>query len=276
MIGGLRLPEIVQMMMPGFLGLLMWNRGKLVTLDPQVFIYFGVFFVHLLFSWTHNDYCDYELDRLNPRKTQVRTKRELGILCLLFLSVSFAMVLVLPGPFTLVMFAANGVWIAYSMRLKRVTPFPQLVHLSLGALYFCNSFLFFEPDHSYLPSQLVGATAFFSLLFLSANLANELIDSDSDSAAKVRTLVNRLGKKAGKNLVLGVQLLAFLLLAVLGPNLPVRAIAGASILAIGYLGFRRSDSEDQRNFIRFRMNYRYVLGATAIIWAASLAIPGSA
>lgn len=181
-----------------------------------------------------NDLADLELDRDTKRQKPLisglisaTVARGLLLLALL-LAASGAATFGLAS-FTLVVLG-TGIGIAYDFLLKRtaLSWLPYLLALPLAPIWVWTALDRFTPLLFWL--YPLGAT-----LFLALHLANALADFSGDTAAGVRGIVQRLGRRRAIGLLWGAALLPMALATGLGLLLPYRWERFGPTLALALL-----------------------------------------
>jgi len=263
----LRLYECLQLMMFGAVGLIShYPLSFLIRIET--FLYFLVFFTHLLFIYSFNDLCDLDIDLLNPRKRQVAAKNPkiLRILVWMFLIVSTTLSLYLSATLFLIFLVLNLIGVIYSKLNNRILagiPFGQLFHFIPGFLYFYLGIIYYRGE--IYPPELIAACS-FGCVYAAGGLLNEVIDLEYDRDYGLKTTAIMLGAKPAYIIVVYMQALA-----ILGLNLFLPNIFLLFVSAVGGLFHYRLIKDVKYSFdqqdamIRFRRQSRIYFGVIILI-----------
>jgi len=265
----LRLFESVQILIPGLYGML--AEGALPAATRMV-VYLLAYASHVLSVYSYNDYCDQDADSRNPRKRAEATKsrRWLGNQTLLLVAVFVVSASFLPVPVGALLLANQVLCMAYSapaIRLKARPLGSEVAHFFAGFSYFVTGVV--------MAGGTVGAhwmgALLFGVLYLSGGTFNEIMDRDADAAAGLRHLVVRAGRRFGLALVVALHAVAFVLVALLEPSLPVLVATVAGALGYGH-ALRRATGEaaTPQALLGFRRRYRLVFAGLLLVLGATM------
>ncbi len=222
-------------------------------------------FLHIVAAYFINDYADYELDGLNPRKKH-RMKPSVALSSfILVTAASFIAAAQVSWTFFLIIFILNLVSYIYSappFRLKEKPGFSLLIHCFMGGAYILTPFIVAGASYS---SEIAILAALFGLILGSGSLANEYLDADADREGGLITL-GQVVKQSGLMwpfYVLHVSALGLLMTYYFLQNKPL-AITVCIFALVGYqllfLSFIK-----RKQFSFFRSCYRYLFSFCLIV-----------
>jgi 4-hydroxybenzoate polyprenyltransferase len=265
----LRLYESGQILAPGFFGLLTQQR-----LPPwPLLLAFGIAYAsHLLSVYSYNDYCDWEGDFLNPRKTERKATRKewLKGQTLILTAIFLAAVSFLPAGAAALLLSSQAVCMAYSyprVRLKGILLGSEAAHFTVGCCYFMAGVM--VAGGSPAPHVLGGLL--FGLLYVSGGTFNEIMDSEYDRKTHHRHLVVLAGRGPVLRFVIVVHAVAIVLVALYDPTPAV--LAACALAAATYAAAARDLStlaSDPQVLLRFRRRYRVIFVVLLLILSVSV------
>ena len=254
----LRLFECTQMLVPGVTGVVL-RYGIHESIRTDVLLFVLASFFHLLFAYTHNDACDFDLDLRNPRKrgTSRKAQETLYRLSGVFLILSFVFLAFLPFRIFLLFLCCNVLCFAYSryhLRVEYYIPFGQIAHFLCGAGYFISGVTLFDPT---VTLRLAFGALFFGLAYMAGGLFNEVIDYRTDKDAGLRTFPVVVDRGLTLRLIPLTQLVALVCLIVLYSSLFTRCfvVFCGCIYVVYLLDWARS-GWDEEKLSAFRVWYR--------------------
>lgn len=217
-----------------------------------------------LFLYAYNDDCDFERDRLNPRKrsSAVRSRGTMKTLTAALFLLSSVLISLLPARAAALAWGTQALGIAYShprISLRTRIPSAQIVHFAVGAAYFSIGRM--AAGGSWGRGD-IAASAYFGLLYMSGGLNNEILDLESDRGSGMKSLALALGPAHALRWAAAAQILAILILAAAwgGRGGPIASALGliaygASIRRCIVPVFSAANAEG------FRTRYRLLFGA---------------
>ena len=268
----LRIYECLQLLAPGIVGILSCHSAQ-VLLDPLMLPYLAAYLLHLLFTYTYNDYTELSLDRANPRKRGVSgpSHKALGRVSAASFAGCLAAMLLLPAAEILLfaIFQAAGVLYSHPrLHWKARAPHGEALHALTGGGYFLSGCWLHGVQWS--ETALWGALA-FAAIYTSGSCIGQLRDRLADERAGLRTLAVVAGPRTTLWLGLGLQISGLAALAALAAH-PVASglLAGALVVyALWLVAWFRRRSEGGVGPV-FQRTYRVVF---ALAVAAAI-LPG--
>jgi len=273
---GLRLFECLQLLAPGLAGLVCGSSIAALR-DPLAIVYLAALFLHLLFTYTYNDYAERDRDLANVRKRAAAQSNRtvLGWVSLGTFAGCLAAMVFLPLRLQILfaLFQAAGILYSHPRTLwKGRFPLSEALHLFTGAGYFLSGFWLLDLRTG--PAAFWGGLA-FAAIYTSGSCLGQIRDRDADRQAGLRTLAVVAGRRTTLGLALSLQVIALMALAALAAWPPAAVLivillflhlAGvAAALRIG----RPLDHEPG-----FQRRYRALFGlAVAVAVAATVMAP---
>ncbi len=269
-----RLYESLQAAVPALAGFLK-SSPPLIPFSVAAAVFLSAVVSQQLFLYTYNDFCDFERDRLNPRKEPSASRLKKPVTALaafLFIASSF-LISLLPIRSAALAWGVQALGIAYShprLSLRTRVPMAQFIHFAVGAGYFLIGRM--AAGGSWERGGLAAA-AYFGLLYMSGGLNNEILDLESDRVAGLDSLALVLGPSRALRLVVLAQVLAILALAEAWGDRrgPLMALAGtiAYTLSLRRWIFTAAPSAPQEGFrARYRMLFSVLSAALIASWVA--------
>lgn len=255
----LRWAETLQMLAPGVAGVVyLQPLSELLAARQGLFLF--ALFLHILFAYSYNDVCDFQLDQANPSKQTSGQRPSRTAAWLLFVAAAAAACL-LPWPTWPILLGWQLLWLGYSappVSLKARIPFAHLVHIGAGVSYFILGVLTHDAP---LSGNTWMFAAFFGCLYWVGALAGELMDARCDERAGLRTLGIVLGRRNGIRVLIVLQLLALLCLVFSGvPGALAIGLAGLAVYA-ALLASIGSELWQGTLLTVFRRRYRWLFSA---------------
>ncbi len=251
--------ECFQGLAPIFLTFLFYTQS-LDFLKTEFFL-FPLLLAANLFIFIFNDYCDFDGDKINPRKSYIflmdqnKRKRVLQIV-LLFISASFFYT---PGEYSFILLSLLLLGYLYSDRLfffKKKKFLSLFVHFSYG--FFSSTFCFFSPS-SPIPltwESFLGCVG-FGFLFTAGSFMSVLLDKDFDRMSW--SIGDQLNSKEMMNNIFGLLFLAnvcFCLAFFLFKSLKITFLYAFIFLIPLIFNYYVSSFNIQSHYKAFRNSYR--------------------
>jgi len=226
----LRLFECLQLLAPGLAGLVCGSSIAALR-DPLVIVYLAALFLHLLFTYTYNDYAERDRDLANVRKSALEQsdRTVLGWVSLGAFAGCVAAMVFLPMRLQILfaLFQAAGILYSHPRTLwKGRVPLSEALHLFTGAGYFLSGLWLFDLHTG--PPAFWGGLA-FAAIYTSGSCLGQIRDRDADRQAGLHTLAVVAGRRPTLGLALILQVVGLMALAALAASRP------AAVLIVAFL-----------------------------------------
>lgn len=264
----LRLYESIQILFPGAFGIL---SQQAVPDLRQLLLYAVAYACHVLSVYSYNDWCDYDIDSVNPRKTghDSRSKTWLRNQTVVLTGIFIAGAAFLPLGVGL-LFALNQMTcMAYSdptIRLKGRLLGSEFAHFVAGYSYFTTGIIVAGGS----PRDHLLGGILFGLLYMTGGTFNEIMDCHADRDADLHHLVVLTGRRHVLRALVVVHYVCLGMLAMYEPSLMMIASCGIALLLYSAV-IRRivRDVDDPARLLRFRRNYRVIFATLLVILSVS-------
>ena len=267
----IRAYECLQGLAPIFLIFLFFTQ-RLDFLKTELFL-FPLLLAANLFIFIFNDYCDFNDDKVNPRKSYIflmdqNNRKRLIHFLLFFMATSFFYI---PGEYALILLGLILLGYLYSSRFfffKKNKILSLFVHFSYGFL--SSSFCFFSVS-SPIPfnwESFLGCVG-FGLLFIAGSFMSVLLDKDFDRLSW--SIGDKLNSREMMKRVFGFLLLAntcFCVSFFLFQSLKTTFIYSLVFLVPLFFYYKFSAFNIQSHYRVFRNSYRltYLIFFGVSLW----------
>ncbi len=275
----LRILECLQLLGPGLAGLV--TAAPIAAFrDPRAAVYLAALFLHLLFTYTYNDYAERDRDLANVRKTSVAPSERIALGWISLGAFVGCLGAIAFLPFRLqvlfVLFQAAGILYSHPRTLwKGRVPLSELLHLFTGAGYFLSGHWLFDLRTG--PPAYWGGLA-FAAIYLSGSCLGQVRDLDADRMAGLRTLAIVAGRRTTLGLAVTLQAAGLLALAALAGSAGSRPAALlVAVLLVAHIAGVAAAARTGRPFESqpgFQRRYRVIFGiAVASVVLAAIVAP---
>jgi len=259
-LSGIRYYESLQVLVPVLWGIIF---SKTILSTDSIIIICSLL-GHTFFSYSYNDYCDFEVDKLNNRKLKVGkfSKKYYRNLSIFFFGVSFIPLLFCQNIsiISLVIFlqVLAFIYSYYKEQIRQMTLLPQAIHLLCGISYF---FIGANLGKVQNDQNTLILSLYFGLLYAFGSLNSELIDYKADKSVNALGILKKFSMSQIYYAIIALQFLSIFLVSYY--LYQTNNYSLVAFICFGFLVYLKN--LDKKNLLAFRRTYRLLFNFCTLI-----------